>query len=67
MVVVSSPRVYKAILDCNGKRKILPVCNPLDFQIDEKTMKAYISTVIPEADDDADRSSAPLGLFGLRF
>ena len=50
MVVVSSPRVYKAILDCNGKRKILPVCNPLDFQMDEKTMKAYISTVIPEAD-----------------
>lgn len=61
MVVVSSPRVYKTILACNGKRKILPVCNPLDFQIDEKMMKAYISTVIPKA--DADRVVSQYGKF----
>jgi len=50
MVCVSQPGIFKSILGCNSKRKIYPVCNPLDFQVSEDFLSQYIRKVMPEAD-----------------
>ena len=52
MVCVSKARMFKDILECNGGQKILPVCNPLDFQVNESYIKEYIKAVRPTADVD---------------
>ena len=50
MISVSHAKVFKAILTCNSKMKIIPVCDPMDFQVDADIMKTYISAVKPTAD-----------------
>jgi hypothetical protein len=52
LVTVSFANIFQSILDCNGKRKIFPACDPKLLQIDKEMMKEYIRKIQPNGDID---------------